>query len=237
MKNTTTNNICKVASTKQGHTLFRCSLFLITIALSSTVHSQEQIAEVPSTPQIAEDIFSKALEKGEEFSCSTDIFYHWKPNPPEPVIEIIQGLAVIQAPQPTPTPTPVEMPEYREFFTTLVERGKEGKKTKLHVEKRIEKTKSEALALCRKKHSRASCESSQLQANASRFQLLDFETKRTLQKSILESCKESSGNCISTSNSEVTCEIFTSPDAPLKNKETPVKTEEPKGKTDAKAKK
>ncbi len=204
--------------------LFTVCALLLAHTFTSTFTAKAEESSDTTEPQA--DILTKALDPGEVFSCSTDIFYHWKStektvkeNPPE---------------TPAPESTPVTHEEKKEFFTTLVERGKRGTQTKQFLERRLDQGKSEALEKCRTKHSAASCESKQLQAHASRFQLLDFEAKRTLQKSIMESCKESAGTCLSASSSDIICEVFSSPDTPLKvepkKTEPTKKAEETKGK-------
>jgi hypothetical protein len=196
-------------------------LILSFMLVKSSLHAEDTEGE--SEPQETQDILSSTLAAGEIFSCSTDIFYHWKSEQRPRESETPDETAATEPDEPKDTPL-----EQKEFFTTLVERGKRGHQTRQTLERRLDKSKSDAIASCRENHSSASCEAKKIQALASKFQILDFEGKRALRKNITDSCKEQSGQCTRSSSSDIACEIFTSPDTPLAAE--PKKDEETKGK-------
>lgn len=184
------------------------------------------------------ELFSKTLQNGEVFSCYSDVFYHWKIEEDETTEKNIEKNTEKTATKKsvneknkelsTDNSSLKQVDEIKEFYTTLVEQNQKGIEAKKILERRLNEAKSQALSACRLKHSAASCETGKIQANISRMQLLDFETKRAFQKSISESCKEIAGNCLHASNSDISCEIYSSPDIPLKvevkEAETPTKS-------------
>jgi hypothetical protein len=181
----------------------------IVFSLPFPVHSEEDTEQ-----KNVNDILTHTLKPGEIFNCNSHIFYHWSPKS-ETNTESVDKDSQNKEPL-----------IIKEYFKTLSERGKQGLATKHELEKRVDQSKSEAFKTCRKNHSSSHCETSKLKAIGSQIQLMDFQTKRDMKKSIQNSCEEVSGTCIEVTHSDIQCDIYSSPDTPT----TLEKTSEPETK-------
>ena len=170
-----------------------------------------------NTPPDPDSYLKKELKPGEIFNCEADIYYEWE------TINPIEKPKDPKAPETSPTPPPIKQ---KQFVETLVERGKDGILSKSRLESRLAESKSNALTLCKNAHNIAECKSQKISLAKKELQILDFQTKRTLLNNILETCDEHAGKCLETSNSEIRCQIYRSPEAPMP-KEEPVATAAP----------
>src|SRR5690606_25489858 len=104
----------------------------------------------------------------------------------------------------------------REFFETLVERGRDGTLSKAQLESRLIEAKTRAQTHCRKAHNVSDCTTSKLSAAKNQLNLLDFQTKRTLTANLIQGCENKAGKCLESSNSDLRCQIYRSPDSIIK---------------------
>ncbi len=166
----------------------------LVVCLSSTSSFAEkkpkagEQAEAAGAPTEETDPLKKELKPGEIYNCEADIFYEWE----------------------TAGETPVQN---KEFFETLVERGKDGTLCKAQLESRLTEAKNRAQTACRKSHNVSDCTISKIGAAKNELNLLDFQTKRTLTANLIQSCEDKNGKCLESSNSELRCQIYRSPDS------------------------
>lgn len=178
--------------------------------LTSTVFSEDPAATEETEKSSEEVILSTPLNPGELFNCSVDIFYNWIAD-----TRADKASSELDIDKTTPKEDPAPATEVKEFYLSLVERGKQGPATKSQLQQRIEKASAEGLSHCRSSHSSSKCIEEKLRSSNTQHQLMDFQGKKTLMKSITDSCDAIAGICKGASNSEIRCEILSSPDTPV----------------------
>jgi len=206
------------------------TFFCITL-LTSSVFTEEPAATGETGKSSEETILATPLNPGEQFNCSVDIFYQWTPDTRADKVS-----SELESDKTTVKEDPAPPTEVKEFYLSLVERGKQGPATKSQLQQRIEKASAEALSHCRNSHSSSKCIEEKLRSSNTQYQLMDFQGKKTLMKSITDSCDAIAGICKGASNSEIRCEIFSSPDTPIAKAKDTAATGAPAGAGAKKAK-
>lgn len=176
------------------NTLVCLTIFIFT---SSAVAQKDPKSKEAAVPEIETDPLKKELKPGEIFNCEVDIFVEWES-----------------------TRNKDDKKKNKEFIETLVEKGKDGPLCKSRLESRISDSKNKALLKCKQDHSVSDCNSNKLIAAKNDLMSLDFQAKRMLTSNILQACEDNAGNCIESSNSDIRCQVYRSPDA-LMPKESP----------------
>lgn len=179
-------------------TFILCNFLLCSICLAQ----KDPKAKEPAAPAATEtDPLKQPLKSGEIFNCEADIFYEWEQ------IKKEEGS---------------DQKKTKVFVQTLVERGMDGELTKSRLENRLGASKNEALIMCKNNHNVSECTSQKLALSSSKLRELDFQTKRTMTANLLTTCENKAGTCLDSSNSEIRCQIYRSPDSAKTTVETSV---------------